>query len=61
MTRTEYNEIKTLITMIQINHVSACDFAKYDRLGLIPDDNDAKIMHLQRLMIDALESGLVDA
>jgi len=60
MTRSEYNTIKTLITMIEINHVSASDFANYDCLGLIPDNKESKIIHLQKLMIDALEAGLTE-
>ena len=59
MTTTTKNTIatlKNLITMIEIDHVSASDFAEYDCLGLIPDTKEEKIIHLQNLIIAELES-----
>ena len=50
--------LKNLITMIEIDHVSASDFAEYDCLGLIPDTKEAKIIHLQNLIIAELESAI---
>ena len=50
--------LKNLITMIEIGHVSASDFAEYDCLGLIPDTKDSKIIHLQNLIIAELESAI---
>lgn len=61
MTTTTKNTIatlKNLITMIEIDHVSSSDFAEYDCLGLIPDTKEAKIIHLQNLIIAELESAI---
>ena len=61
MTTTTKNTIatlKNLITMIEIDHVSASEFAEYDCLGLIPDTKDSKIIHLQNLIIAELESAI---
>ena len=61
MTTTTKNTIatlKNLITMIEIDHASACEFAEYDCLNLIPDTKEAKIIHLQNLIIAELESAI---
>ena len=50
--------LKNLITMIEIDHVSASEFAEYDCLNLIPDTKEAKIVHLQNLIIAELESAI---